>query len=214
MKTVRLHGELEEKFGSFFELEVSTAGEAIRALSANFPSFREHLLSSDRRGIGYHVIVDESAIDVTDLENPTGPNIQFVPAIMGAGSANTKIILGSALIAAGVIVSAASGGGLTGVGLTLVKVGAALTLSGVVQQLTPVPRAPNPSETPENTPSYTFDGPVNTTAQGQPIAVGYGRLIVGSAVISAGISVDELVSPQAAQDAKIRSYGYGGTLSI
>jgi predicted phage tail protein len=33
---------------------------------------------------------------------------------------------------------------------------------------------------------------VNTTAQGHPVPVGYGRMIVGSAVISAGIDVDEI----------------------
>ena len=40
--------------------------------------------------------------------------------------------------------------------------------------------------------SYTFSGPVNTTAQGQPVPVGYGRLIVGGAVISAGITTEEI----------------------
>ena len=40
-------------------------------------------------------------------------------------------------------------------------------------------------------PSYIFNGPVNTMAQGHPVPIGYGEMIVGSAVISAGISVDE-----------------------
>jgi len=40
--------------------------------------------------------------------------------------------------------------------------------------------------------SYVFNGAVNTTAQGHPVPVGYGRMIVGSAVISAGIDVDEI----------------------
>ena len=42
-----------------------------------------------------------------------------------------------------------------------------------------------------NTPSYLFNGAVNTTAQGHPVPIGYGRLIVGSAVISASIVTTE-----------------------
>jgi predicted phage tail protein len=36
------------------------------------------------------------------------------------------------------------------------------------------------------------NGSVNTSAQGYPVPVGYGRMIVGSAVISAGIVAEEL----------------------
>jgi predicted phage tail protein len=39
----------------------------------------------------------------------------------------------------------------------------------------------------ENKASYNFNGPINTTAQGNPVPLGYGRKIVGSAVVSAGI---------------------------
>ena len=56
----------------------------------------------------------------------------------------------------------------------------------------PDAQASEPSERPENKPSYSFNGAVNTTAQGHPVPVGYGRLVVGSAVISAGIDVDEV----------------------
>ena len=48
------------------------------------------------------------------------------------------------------------------------------------------------NEKPENTPSTYFDGAVNTTAQGHPVPIGYGKLIVGSAVISAGLTVEEV----------------------
>ena len=40
----------------------------------------------------------------------------------------------------------------------------------------------------ENKPSYLFDGAVNTTRQGNAVPVGYGRLRVGSQVISAGLT--------------------------
>ncbi len=58
-----------------------------------------------------------------------------------------------------------------------------------------MPKAQDPAEKPDNQPSYVFNGPVNTTAQGQPVPIGYGRLIVGGAVISAGISIDDISPP-------------------
>ena len=75
---------------------------------------------------------------------------------------------------------------------TLYSVGTSMILGGVAQMIAPTPKSSDPSERPENKPSYAFNGAVNTTAQGQPVPVGYGRLIVGSAVISAGIDVDEV----------------------
>ena len=67
-----------------------------------------------------------------------------------------------------------------------------MILGGVAQMIAPTAKSSDPSERPENQPSYVFNGAVNTTAQGHPVPVGYGRLIVGSAVISAGIDVDEI----------------------
>ena len=36
-----------------------------------------------------------------------------------------------------------------------------------------------------------FNGPVNTVSQGNPVPVGYGRLKIGSAVISSGLERDQ-----------------------
>ena len=62
---------------------------------------------------------------------------------------------------------------------------------GIIQMLVPVPKTGDPSERPENKPSTYFDGAVNTMAQGHPVPLGYGKLMVGSAVISAGLTVEE-----------------------
>ncbi len=57
--------------------------------------------------------------------------------------------------------------------------------------LAPQPKATAGGAEVTNLPSYTFNGPINTTAQGNPVPLGYGRMIVGSAVISAGITADD-----------------------
>jgi predicted phage tail protein len=110
--------------------------------------------------------------------------IAFVPIIHGAKKGWGKVILGAVLVVVGFY---------TGQGW-LVKVGASLMLGGVSQLLSPQ-RQGGAQQRPEDTPSYAFDGPVNTTQQGLPVPVAFGRCLVGSAVISAGLSADDVVIP-------------------
>ncbi|WP_260627457.1 tail assembly protein [Pseudomonas protegens] len=51
----------------------------------------------------------------------------------------------------------------------------------------PTSQGPGHPGHPNNRPSYSFNGAVNTSVQGNPVPLLYGRMIVGSAVISAGI---------------------------
>ena len=40
--------------------------------------------------------------------------------------------------------------------------------------------------------SFTFSNVVNTQRQGMPVPIAYGRLFVGSAVLSSGLDVDQV----------------------
>ena len=47
---------------------------------------------------------------------------------------------------------------------------------------------------PENTPNKSFAGPVNTIGSGgHPVPLAYGRVITGSATISAGMYASDIV---------------------
>jgi predicted phage tail protein len=48
MLTVRLHGHLEEKYGSEFKFAASTVREVIDALQANFDDFTEEFIKDMR----------------------------------------------------------------------------------------------------------------------------------------------------------------------
>jgi predicted phage tail protein len=197
MVTVILLGELGRRFGRRHSLAISSAAEAIRALVANFPAFERELVSSGERGVGYRVLAGREALTLDCLHEPTGQNrITIAPVVSGAGGNGLgQILLGAALLAVAwwnPLGWAASGAFLSQA--TLYSVGTAMILGGVAQMIAPTPKATKPSERPENKPSYSFNGAVNTTAQGHPVPVGYGRLIVGSAVISAGIDVDEIAA--------------------
>lgn len=195
MKTIKLYGELGKKFGRIHKFAVRSPAEAVRALCVNFKGFEEYLFNSDKRNVGYKVYSDETNIGEEELKNPSSKIIKFVPTILGAGSSTTKIVLGAVLVVAGIAINYFSAGSLSWLGTPLIQVGIGLIAGGVVQALTPVPKAPEPPEQPDNKPSYNFNGPVNTSAQGQPVPICYGRLIVGGAVISAGISIEGLMQP-------------------
>jgi predicted phage tail protein len=143
--------------------------------------------------MAYKVLVGKEAQSVDDLHNPAGKqSIKFVPILQGAGGNGVlNVILGAVLIAASFVAPFVGAGAASPY---LLNAGIAMTIGGVVQMLTPMPNM-NPdisNNRPDNKPSYAFNGAVNTTAQGYPVPVGYGRMIVGSAVISAGIVAEEL----------------------
>lgn len=197
MVTVILLGELGRRFGRRHRLAIASAAEAVRALCANFPAFERELVTSGERGVGYRVLAGRNALNLERLYEPSGSQrITIAPVVSGAGGNGVgQILLGATLLAVAwwnPMGWAASGAFLSQA--TLYSVGTAMILGGVAQMIAPTPKASDPAERPENKPSYSFNGAVNTTAQGHPVPVGYGRLIVGSAVISAGIDVDEIAA--------------------
>jgi len=194
MKKIQLLGELGKKFGKSFSMDVKNPAEAVRSLCANFPEFKQHLIDSEKRGVAYKVLVGKESRAIDELHNPTGKeSIKFVPVLMGAGGNGVgTFIIGAVLFAVAVVgFIIAPGNPISGY---LANIGFALMIGGVIQMLTPVPKLSSDTSNnqPDNKPSYVFNGGVNTSAQGYPVPVGYGRMIVGSAVISAGIVAEEL----------------------
>lgn len=196
MKTVILNGQLGKLFGRRHRFDVATAGEAVRALCANFPGFERHMMETPN--VGYRVKLHDAPLqDIKELHHPVGGRtITITPVVSGAGRGLGQILLGAALIAAAVFNPLAFYGGsalLTGfAGQIAFSMGVSLALGGVAQLLAPSPKSNAPAERPENMPSYIFNGPVNTTAQGQPVPIGYGRLVVGGATISGGLNTEEI----------------------
>ncbi|WP_234729710.1 tail assembly protein [Acidocella facilis] len=190
LKTIRLGGALGQRFGRVHRLAVESPAEAIRALTANYPAFRQHLEESDRDGVGYRVKIGRDDLpSIDNLHAPSGQlEIRIIPVIRGAKSGLFEVITGIALIAASFIPGApiVLGGGVTLASLSF-SVGVALTLGGVSQLLAPHPKTPASTQA-----SYLFGGPVNTLAAGMPVPICYGNLIVGGAVISGGITVDQV----------------------
>lgn len=73
----------------------------------------------------------------------------------------------------------------------LYKFGAAMMLGGVVQMLSPQPSGIASKQSADNRASYAFGGVTNTAAQGYPVPLLYGKRLIGGAIISAGIYVED-----------------------
>jgi predicted phage tail protein len=196
LREVRLYGPLAKRFGAVHYLDIQTPHEAVRALCSTIAGFKEFLLCENR--YGYMVWVGRVAQTLADLHVPSGTEvIKIMCRVFGAKSqAMTMILIGAALffaapLAGGLIASTSVGGTIALYGA---KLGVALMLGGVTGLLSPQRKESNRASV-QNDPSYAFDGPVNTTQQGLPVPLGYGRCMVGSAVISAGFSVDDTSPP-------------------
>ncbi|HQU03494.1 MAG TPA: hypothetical protein PLT25_02130 [Acidocella sp.] len=194
LKTIRLGGALGREFGRVHRMAVANPAEAIRALCANYPRFRDYMAESDERGVGYRVLVDKTDLPkLEDIHNPTGrAEIKIMPVIRGAGKGGIfEIFAGIALIAASFFIPA--GWAIAGVALSSMafSVGVSLVLGGVASLLSPHPKTPAQTQA-----SYLFNGPVNTSATGMPVPICYGNLIVGGAVISGGVFTDQVPTTQ------------------
>lgn len=201
LREVRLYGVLGKRFGRVHRLAVATVREAVQALSVVVPGFGQHLI--DHSEPGYKVFLGrpgQAPQTEEQLEAPVGRReaICIVPVVAGGKSALGAIIFGAALLLAapGLSLALFNGGfssalavGVNNIGL---MVGKAMILGGIVQLLSPQRKA-GPEVKAESTPSYAFDGALNTSQQGLPVPYTAGRVITGGAVISAGIDTVDLI---------------------
>jgi predicted phage tail protein len=221
LKSVKLYGELAEKYGKDWSLDVESPREAFQALAVNNPGFLQFISTSEQRGVGYTVKVGKSYLQGRgeELANPVGrQEIKIIPIILGAKNQGLMMVLvGAAIIFAPYLITSmqygtalmgeqtamlvaqgGSGGALMG-GLTsgiASKFGGALVLGGIASMMAPTP-SPLAGEKAQN---YAFNGAANTTRQGVAIPVCYGQLMVGGAVISSGISPEDYVPEPESDD--------------
>ena len=191
VRRIRLSGRLEKRFGRWHERAVATTAEAIRSLCQTIPGFERELMEAKDRGNGFAIFVGKyRSIAEDELKNPLGDGvIKIVPMLLGAKSGWVNVIVGVVLIVVGAVIQYYVGP--NPVSNYLYGMGISMIVGGVIQLLSPTPKKPKNQDRPENTPSDVFNGGVNTQAQGNPVPLIYGRVKAGSAVISAGIYVED-----------------------
>ena len=208
MKVVKVYGALRKRLGQCrFEFDVATPAQAIKALCVNFPGLDKWLINSEKDGVGYRVAVSKEKVteeNVAPLLMPFSEREVFsiTPVIAGAGGEGTgSIFLGLGLVALAVFTG---GAGLTfglsgfsaglGVSAAVGNIGLGLVLLGVAQIISPQPQLSDldAGRDAAKLESFSISNVVNTGRQGLPVPIAYGRVFVGSAVLSSGLDVDQV----------------------
>lgn len=183
MITVCLHGGLSE-YGRRFNLHVASPAEAVRALLSQLPNLREIL----QNGF-YQVRFNRHDFSEAELETEFQQGghgvLHIVPRIQGAGRVG-QIVAGVALLVFawwnpfGWTVGGALLTGISSLGMGLV-------LGGVAQLLTKTPKLDTEQRGQKAGRNTAFSNLDNTSAQGQPVPLCYGRAYCGSRVVSQGV---------------------------
>ena len=215
MKVVKVYGALRKRLGQCrFEFDVATPAQAIKALCVNFPGLEKWLIDSEQDGVGYRVAISKEKVteeNFAPLLMPFSDREVFsiTPVVAGAGRGTGQILAGVALIglaivtqggslsftaggfapASGTFASAAFG---TKLAIAAGNIGAFLVLTGVAQAISPQPELNSTLDESVQLESFTFSNVVNTSRQGMPCPIAYGRVFVGSAVLSSGLDVDQV----------------------
>ena len=207
MQKVRLVGEIS-KFGSIWETECSNIRDIFKLIDCQTPGFRQHVTRAIDSGIGFSIKRGEDFLEYPEemLLSIGKEDIIITEVPAGAKSGQQKILAGAAFIALFIIgggpAAIAGEGAFFGIGAKAVAAGEAskwaavaaygvltvgtnLALAGVSQLLAPGPETEEQQEE-----GYLFNGPVNNIAQGLPVPVCYGELMVGGSPISVSFKPD------------------------
>ena len=208
MKVIKVYGELKKRIGQGrLELDVATPAEAVKALCANFSGLQKWIIDSEKDGVAYKVKVGKEQIGEDNLETVHYPwsereVFSITPVLMGAGKGGwSKVLVGGLLIGAAILVPGAApalagtmftagSAGASALVVGMANIGMSIAMMGVSELLSPAPDVPEEAETLEN---YAFSGVTNVARVGTPVPIAYGRLFVGSSVISSGLDVDQVV---------------------
>jgi predicted phage tail protein len=199
---IYLEGAMGRNFGREWTLDIHTPAEAFQLIQANIPRFGQWIRDNLKRYEKCMIICKyadgriEALDEKTMLMHKEAQEIHFVPTVYGAGKFMGAIV-GAAMVVVGALMwwnPLGWGAWAVTIGQGLVVAGAGMLVSTVVTAI--MGRVKNNSNDDDDQTSYYFNGAQNTTRQGVPVPLVFGRCKVGSAVISSSINVsDQSVTP-------------------
>lgn len=193
MVNVRFYGSLKQ-FGSDFRLDCQTPAEVIHALTSQIPKLRQFI----QQGL-FTVRVGRDYFDNRYLEKGLSQKLKddstvhFTPTLKGSKRGGLfGVITGVALIA-GALALGPLGFGVIGANAAWMVggLGASMLLGGVAQMLTKIPSMSTGKDA-EKKQSTSFSNLSNMAAQGRPMPLAYGRIRVGSLIISQGVETMDI----------------------
>ena len=183
MVTVRFYGDLKQ-FGTSFKMDVETVPEALRALMTQVKGLREHIEKGH-----YEVRADGNLLSESSLDTNLNASLHITPVVKGAGKNGglMQIVVGVVMIAAAFwTAGGASMGAWSAMQSAAFAAGVGMVMGGIAQLLTKMPSM-DPMKDSEDLKSSSFSNLANMTAQGAPVPLIYGKMMVGSKVLSQGV---------------------------
>jgi len=205
MKRLMLHGFLAKEFGPEFHIMVPSVAAAIRLMEANFPGrFKKALergwfvISTTIRPTGMSEIelhMNTSAQEIHIRPVAAGSFKGFLGLLGGAGGAGFLGGIFSPFGAGAAAGAAAGGGGLLGIGAGggFGSIALGLGLLGILMLISSAFASDEDDRETEERASFLFDGAVNTSEQGVPVPIVYGRIRAGSVVVAGGLSTERIL---------------------
>ena len=193
MVNVRFYGSLKQ-FGSDFRLDCQTPAEVIHALTSQIPKLRQFI----QQGL-FTVRVGRDYFDNRYLEKGLSQKLKddstvhFTPTLKGSKRGGLfGVITGVALIA-GALALGPLGFSVIGANAAWMVggLGASMLLGGVAQMLTKMPSMSTGKDA-DKKQSTSFSNLSNMAAQGRPMPLAYGRIRVGSLIISQGVETMDI----------------------
>ncbi len=185
MVNVRFYGSLKQ-FGSEFRLDCKTPAEVVQALTSQIPKLRQFI----QQGL-FTVRVGREYLDNRYLEQGLNQHLKdnstvhFTPVLKGSKKAGLfQTIVGAVMVVVGAFTSWAGGAALIAGGIGLIA-------GGVAQMLTKMPSMSTGKDA-ERKQSTSFSNLSNMAAQGRPMPLAYGRIRVGSLIISQGVETMDI----------------------
>lgn len=191
-RNVYLTGEIGEKFGTEFVLNVDSFKDAFKCLECNFPDFRKYILDCVDNDVGFICdVAGKEAANEEDLlmmVHEGDMTISSVPA--GSKSGGAKILTAIAIVAlmfipggqvglAAWATGGVAGGSIGFAGMMAAGLAINLALTGIQQLM-----APDPATDAQVEESYLFNGAEQNIVEGDPVPVLYGELRVPGQPIS------------------------------
>lgn len=188
---VILEGQMRRVVGRpYVMFHCDSVREMFSLLMVNFPNAKDWIRKNAKNYELYEVECEDEQgrkerIDDDGLTMQREcKTVRILPLFTGAGGRNgiLQTILGAVVTVIGIVLCCF---GQT-YGINLVVAGIGMMMGGIITML----MAPsNDEKDDDKKTSYYFNGAVNTTRQGLPVPLVFGRTRVGSAVISASIDV-------------------------
>tara|TARA_R110000772_G_scaffold262098_2_gene380990 strand:- start:4 stop:708 length:705 start_codon:yes stop_codon:yes gene_type:complete len=193
-RKVTLAGELKEKFGEVFYVNADSHQSILKCINANRPEFKQYLLDSIDKNVGFTIDMAGESVAEEDLLIPLKEGDVTITAIpAGSKSGMGKILAaialavlvvftaGTALLAAtpgaatGFAATMSAGMGATFSGMQMMGMGLAvnLAMAGIQQLMAPDPAVDSGSPT-----NYMYQGSAQTIIEGDPVPILYGELRV------------------------------------